>query len=213
MSAVLCAFKLEMADSSCIVPKKRVVSPVWGYCRLGVDDEGKIIDDGVAVCQRCNSDVRASGGNTSNLLSHLRTHHPSQYMQVLQVQKAKAKENNKSLNASSSSTSQVSIPELFTKGPKYERSTRRWREITDLVTYCISKDMFPIYTMEKVGFRRLVETLDPRYEMPSAKYFSNIAIPALFEKTREWVVAEVTSARYYSSTTDMWTSSTMEPHT
>ena len=66
--------------------------------------------------------------------------------------------------------------------------------------------MFPIYTTEKVGFRRLVETLDPRYEMPSAKYFSNTAIPALFEKTRERVVAEVTSARYYSSTTDMWTS-------
>ena len=51
--------------------------------------------------------------------------------------------------------------------------------------------MFPIYTTEKVGFRRLVETLDPRYEMPSAKYFSNTAILALFEKTRERVVAEV----------------------
>ena len=201
-----------MADSSRIVPKKRVVSPVWDYFGLRVDDEGKVIDDGVTVCRRCNSNVRASGGNTSNLLSHLRTHHPSQYTQVLQAQKAKAKENDKSLNASSSSTSQVSIPELFTKGQKYERTTRRWREITDSVTYCISKDMFPIYTTEKVGFRRLVETLDPRYEMPSAKYFSNTAIPALFEKTRERVVAEVTSARYYSSTTDMWTSSTMEPY-
>ena len=64
--------------------------------------------------------------------------------------------------------------------------------------------MFPIYTTEKVGFCRLVETVDPRYEMPSAKYFSNTAIPALFEKTRERVVVEVTSARYYSSTTDTY---------
>ena len=61
-----------MADSSRIVPRKRVVSPAWDYFGLCVDDEGKVIDDGVAVYQRCNSNVRASGGNTSNLLSHLR---------------------------------------------------------------------------------------------------------------------------------------------
>ena len=158
------------------------------------------------------ANVRASGGNTSNLLSHLRTHHPSQYTQVLQAQKAKAKENEKSCSASSSSANQASIPELFTKAQKYEKTTRRWREITDSVTYCISKDMLPIYTTEKEGFCRLVATLDPRYEMPSAKYFSNTAIPALFEKTRERVVAEITGAKYFSATTDMWSSSTMEPY-
>ena len=110
-----------MADSPCaIVPKKRVVSPVWDYFGLCADNEGKVIDDGVAVCRRCNTNVRASGGNTSNLLSHLRMHHPSQYTQVLQAQKAKAKENEKSCSASSSSANQASIPELFTKAQKYE---------------------------------------------------------------------------------------------
>ena len=202
-----------MADLSCtIVSKKRVVSPVWDYFGLRADNEGKVMDDGVAFCRRCNSNVCASGGNTSNLLSHLRTHHPSQYTQVLQAQKAKVKENEKSLNASPSSTNQASIPELFTKMQKYKKTTRRWRDITDLVTYCISKDMLPIYTTKKKGFRRLVETLDPRYEIPSAKYFSNTAIPALFEKTRERVVTEITSAKYFSATTDMWSSSTMEPY-
>ena len=53
--------------------------------------------------------------------------------------------------------------------------------------------MLPIYTTEKKGFRNLVLTLDPKYEMPSAKYFSNTAIPALYEKTRERVVSEITS--------------------
>ena len=72
--------------------------------------------------------------------------------------------------------------------------------------------MLPIYTSEKEGFHRLVDTLDPRYEIPSAKYFSNVAIPALYEKTRERVAAEITSAHYFSSTTDMWSSSTMEPY-
>ena len=160
MSAVLRVFLLKkMADLSCtIVSKKRVVSPVWDYFGLRADNEGKVMDDGVAVCRRCNSNVRASSGNTSNLLSHLRTHHPSQYTQVLQAQKAKAKENEKSLNASPSSTNQASIPELFTKMQKYEKTTRQWRDITDSVTYRISKNMLPIYTTEKKGFRHLVET-------------------------------------------------------
>ena len=68
--------------------------------------------------------------------------------------------------------------------------------------------MLPIYATEKEGFRRLVETLDPRYEMPYAKYFSNTVIPALFENTRERVVCEITSAKYFSATADMWSSST-----
>jgi len=161
--------------------------PRVGLFGLRADGEGKMINDDVAVCCQCNNNVRASGGNTSNLLSHLRIHHLSKYIQVLQAQKDKARE---SSTASSSSTSQATLPELFTKAQKYERTTKRWREIADSVTYCIRKDMLPIYTAGKEGFRRLVDTLDLRYEIPSAKYFSNVAIPALYEKTRERVAAE-----------------------
>ena len=33
-----------------IVPNKRVVSPVWDYFGLHVDNEGKVINEGVAIC-------------------------------------------------------------------------------------------------------------------------------------------------------------------
>jgi len=49
----------------------------------------------------------------------------------------------------------------------------------------MSKDMLPIYIVEKKGFRHLVEILDSMYEMLSAKYFSTTAIPTLYEKARE----------------------------
>jgi len=55
----------------------------------------------------------------------------------------------------------------------------------DSQTFFIDKHMLPIYAMEKEGFHRLVKTLEPRYEMPSAKYFSNTAIRVVFKKTRE----------------------------
>ena len=110
-----------MADTSyTIVLKKRVVSLEWDYFGLCADNKGKVINEGVAAFCQCNSNVHASGGNTSNLLSHLRMRHPSQYTQVLQSQKCKAKENEKPSNASLlSATNQASIPELFTRVQKY----------------------------------------------------------------------------------------------
>ena len=72
--------------------------------------------------------------------------------------------------------------------------------------------MFPIYTTKKDGFQCFVATLDPRYDIPSAKYMSGTAIPALYEKTREQVASDINKARYFVATTDMWSSSTMEPY-
>ena len=57
-----------------------------------------------------------------------------------------------------------------------------------------------------------VERLDPQYDLPSSRYFSNTAIPGLFEKTRENVFANLQSPEYFSATVDMWSSVTSEPY-
>ena len=79
-------------------------------------------------------------------------------------------------------------------------------ELTDSITYCLAKDMLPLHNVEKKGFRLLVERLDPQYDLPSSKYFSNTAIPGLFEKTKENVFANLQIAEYVSATMDMWSS-------
>ena len=99
--------------------QKKVVSPVWDHFGQRVDSEGKVLDSDTAVCRRCHCNIRASGGNTSNLLLHLRVHHPTQYTQMLQAQKAKVKESEKGSRTSLSSQGQASIPELFNKAQKY----------------------------------------------------------------------------------------------
>lgn len=64
----------KIADFSCTsLYKKWVVSPVWNYFGLHVDNK----DNVVVVCKWCNSNVLASNGNVSNILSKLITHHPS----------------------------------------------------------------------------------------------------------------------------------------
>ena len=74
-------------QSSSLVSKKKVVSPVWDHFGLQADSEGKVIEEEaeVAVCRKCHNHVLARGGNTSNLISHLRVHHPMLHSQVLQA--------------------------------------------------------------------------------------------------------------------------------
>ena len=57
------------------------------------------------------------------------------------------------------------LQEAFARGTPYGKESRRRKEITAAIAIYICKDMAPIYTVEKPGFREL--TLDPRYTMPS----------------------------------------------
>lgn len=66
--------------------------------------------------------------------------------------------------------------------------------------------------MEKTGFINLIKTLDPRYELPSRKYFSEVALPQLYNNTREKVSRELEELSFYSATADMWSSRTMQPY-
>ena len=72
--------------------------------------------------------------------------------------------------------------------------------------------MMPIYSVEKEGFQRLVSTLDAKYELPRRKYFSQTAIPCLYSDTQHAVMAELQPISWFSATTDMWSSRTMEPY-
>ena len=42
------------------------------------------------------------------------------------------------------------------------------------VAYFLAKDMQPVYTVEKSGFKFLVSKLNPRYSLPSRKYFTEV---------------------------------------
>lgn len=72
--------------------------------------------------------------------------------------------------------------------------------------------MVPIYNVERDGFEKMIDTLDKRYSIPSRNYFSYVALPAMYKKVQTVVEAEVQQADYFSATTDLWSSRTMEPY-
>ena len=192
-----------------LVAKPKSTSPVWTYFGFEADEDGKAKSDEVAICRSCQRRVKAKGSNTSNLFSHLRVHHPLKFAEVQQAQKQKA---NTERSRSKVSGKQPTIGDVVQKSNQYERGGKKWKQLTDTVTFCLAKDMLPIYSVEKEGFRKMLCTFDAQYDLPGRKYFSETAIPALYASTREKVSADLKGAEYFAATTDMWSSSTTEPY-
>ncbi|KAM9444824.1 uncharacterized protein Hap1MRO34_023872 isoform 2-T2 [Clarias gariepinus] len=63
-------------------PVKRRNSPVWKYFGFIRDTEGDLKEDGFPLCKMCHRRVAAKDGTTSNMLNHLRRHHPAEYEEV-----------------------------------------------------------------------------------------------------------------------------------
>ena len=108
----------------------------------------------------------SKGGNTSNLLTHLKRHHPKKYAELIQAQKKKSEKGSKVTEG------QTKLKAVDQSVAKYGRGSKKWQELTDSVSYCIAKDMMPICTVEKQGFKALLKSFDSKYEAPSRKYFS-----------------------------------------
>lgn len=107
--------------------------------------------------------------------SHLQRHHPD----LLAVRAAEA-------NASGK---QAAVNALF--NTKLPFSSPRAVNITKSIATFICKDLRPYSVVENEGFRQMLQTLEPRYEIPSRKYFTEKAVPALYDETkegREWTV-------------------------
>ena len=77
----------------------------------------------------------------------------------------------------------------------------------------IFKDVIPVYTVDKEGFRDMVRALNPRYQLPHKDYFSRVAVPSLYEETRQQLAVRMKrEANYFLGTADLWSSCTSEPY-
>lgn len=183
-----------------IVDKPGTTSEIWKYFGLQADSNGKALSNGSAICKICQCKIAAKSGNTSNLISHLRRKHPSIYAQTFFPSQGKAKAK------PPKATGQMSITSAFAQGVPYDRKSKKWNELTKMVTYCIVKDGLPLRVVEKDGFKRMLKTFDPRYELPSRSYISRTSVPAMYAATVKKVKDELHGVSYFAATTDMWSS-------
>lgn len=217
---ISCWLKKKMAEGGCsstteegcsgssssmtddLVKKPNTKSIVWNYFGLPVDDH----NTDKPVCRLCKMPVPAKRSNTSNLFRHLQDHHHDVYAQLdpaTTVRKA---------HLSQRDSSQITIVESICKTRPYDSGSKRAKELNKAVMVYIAKDMQPFYTVERKGFRELLEKCDPRYKLPSRRHFVDQEFPALYTEIKEKVICAMNGAKYFAGTTDLWTSTSNHPY-
>ena len=129
--------------------------------------EGVVVDkeQDKPVCRTCGRSVQAKTSNTTNLFQHLREDHPSVYAEVA------PKKPERSV--------QRTLSEVTAKSSKYSSSGTQAKELNRAVAFYLANDGVPLSTVDKPGFRNLVEKMNPRYQLPTRRHFSDLEIPEL----------------------------------
>lgn len=137
------------------IPKK-ASSPVWKIFKLKRESNGNF-NSSNAYCTECGMKSFSYHGSTSNLKDHIASEHANLF---------------KNLFLKDSAPLAISTPLAVGISDK----------ITDLIAKMMVLDLQPTTLVENRGFRDLIKHLEPRYKIPSRKFFSNTYIPKLYDE-------------------------------
>ena len=137
---------------------KNTKSLMWKYFGFTPDEDGRPTNYCNLKYKLCSKDVAAKFGNTSNLLKHLHLHHRNKFNEISCAQAAEPRP--------VKSSTQPTLQACFEQSRKHSTNSKENRRLSNVVTNFIVRDIMPIYTVEKDGFRTMVEALNPRYQLP-----------------------------------------------
>lgn len=188
-----------------VKPPQKFKSEVWKFFGFLKGSEEKKV-----VCIKCKAIMKYSG-NTTNMSYHLRRHHPELGNAVFSQGKgsasATASETVKSeISQPSTSAALVQTPIYAAFGQKLNRNSAKAQAITSSITSFIIECMVPFSIVDSNGFRNVIKAAEPRYTVPERHYFSEQAIPEMYEEVKRSVIKCILQSTRVAITTDSWTS-------
>ncbi|KAJ4940608.1 hypothetical protein JOQ06_026905 [Pogonophryne albipinna] len=155
----------------------------------------------MAVCKLCHTNVKYSG-NTTNLRTHLQRHHPDKVMLTEELKKLRPRRDPK----------QTMLDSDGGCSHKFPSTSPRSQKITESIAYFICQDLRPYSVVENIGFRRMVNAMEPRYPVPTRQHLTKVCVPRLYAQTKAHVKASLGKAERVALTCDGWTSRTTEAY-
>jgi len=106
-----------------------------------------------------------------------------------------------------------SMSSNFITKPKVQSTIRVTRPIDkpteakykNAIATWVCMDMQPYRSVEKPGFKQLMNTLYPNFNIPSRKYFSDHKIPKMYDEIKLTILTKLSSVQFIALTTDCWT--------
>ena len=171
------------------------MSQIWTYFTVCQDDPKH------AACNACKAKISRGGSTpktfgTTNLIRHLEKKHPG----VFSTYKDTAA---KRRDAAESQRPQ----QPSTMAAMFDVNTEKSNAITKKIMEFMALDDQPFSVVQDKGFVNLMKHLSPRYKLPSRRYFSDTALPELFERVSSHIHKLLDGTKSpVSFTTDIWTS-------
>lgn len=181
---------------------------VWqhfGYPVVTINGD-RVTDKTRTICKHCKKISPYTSANTSTMQRHLQNHHRS----VLDHQH-EPQQNYRRLRSHRRSQVKPAAsvvprePIRRVDPPQPPRLTDRAAEITRDIGIFIAADLSPFSVVENLGFKRLLNTLEPNYTIPTRGHFSTTVVPSLYAECRTRVVQLLKSAENVAVTTEAWT--------
>ena len=189
-------------------------SVVWKFFRL--DD----VDDAFAKCNICSKELKRGQKNkgpksysTAPLHNHLKRWHKADY-EAAYAEADEEKTNRtddpvsltpKERKLKEMSAMQVTLHGCFQTKKIWDINDSHSQAITKKIVKMIAADNQPFSIVEDQGFIELMAHLEPRYLIPSRKYFTQEALPKFYTNVRSSIAEEINEAKFLSFTSDLWT--------
>ena len=184
-------------------PKKKT-SPIRVYFTISEDQRFA-----TCLCENCGQQVSRGGKDlksygTTNLIVHLKSKHSKSFAEYEEKVK-EAKEAKEQLAKSQEPRcQQLSLIECDNRTRCWDINDARSKRIHCRIGQMIAIDCHPLSLVEDEGFICLLKELEPRYSLPSRRYFTDNVLTKLFESLRDTVVQMITGVKYLSFTTGIW---------
>ena len=173
------------SNGSELVSKPNGKAFVWKYFGFERNEKGKPRSKDHPKCRLCRLEIAAKDGNTLNLYSHLRNKHPEEYDIV------QGAATNGTSSRRQSNKLQPLLEATWDKTKLFSSSSAEYKDLTKSVTYCLARDMLPISTVEKPGFKAMLRKFNPRYNLPSRNHFTKVSIPELVAETKGSIETQI----------------------
>ena len=163
-------------------------------------------------CHLCQTTVAAKDSNNSSLYGYLRSMYPEKFLLVQCASNKSSKQANG--QKTSCRDGQTLIIDSWSKQQPLSSSSKEHKALTNSFAYCLAKNMLPLSTVDKPGFRAMIHQFNPRCQLPTRKHFTKVAIPVLINDVQSKIKEQIKSKQleYFSATTDLWTSTVGDPY-
>ena len=174
----------------------RVKAVIWDYY--------KVVDQDQWFARRltCNNRISRRGKtaksfNTTNIIDYLQKKHPVEYKDYEEKKKLSELKEQKERSQPTMEETRARVKVWDINDPKAER-------IHDKIAEMMALDYQPLSVVTDVGFTSLLQTIKPRYKMPSRKYFTDDVLPKIKESIDAKLAQLLKDVEFLSLTTDIW---------